>query len=86
MTVKKKQKKLQQIYLSDIMKTLKYIFTGNVMQQNFVSLKIKLSVSILTIIIVSNLFLVTFLYKKSRAELINSIQKNNSQFTYSTAV
>lgn len=54
--------------------------------QTSVSLKVKLSVSILTIIIVSNLFLVTFLYKKSRAELINSIQKNNTQFTYSTAI
>ena len=54
--------------------------------QTSVSLKVKLSVSILTIIIVSNLFLVTFLYKKSRAELINSIQKNNTQLTYSTAI
>lgn len=52
----------------------------------FSSLKARLLVSILSIIIVSNLFLVCFLFVNSRNELMKSLAEQNSNFTYSTAL
>lgn len=56
------------------------------MQKSFSSLKARLLVSILSIIIVSNLFLVCFLFVNSRNELMKSLAEQNSNFTYSTAL
>lgn len=52
----------------------------------FSSLKARLLLSILSIIIVSNLFLVCFLFVNSRNELMKSLAEQNSSFTYSTAL
>lgn len=52
----------------------------------FSSLKVRLLVFILAIIIVSNLFLVGFLFVNSRSELIKSLSEQNTNFTYSTAL
>ena len=50
------------------------------------SLRLKIVVSILAIIIVSNLFLVLFLYGKSKSELVSSILKSSGQSAHSTAL
>ena len=54
--------------------------------KNALSLRLKIVVSILAIIIVSNLFLVLFLYGKSKSELVSSILKSSGQSAHSTAL